>query len=137
MNRLDKGIYDKQSEMAGEKMKKVLVVDDAMFMRQTIRAILEKNGIEVIEADCVEEALEQYERHQPQVVTMDIAMPGKSGIEGVAELRRLDPGAQVIVITSIGTEYIIRDAITNGAVNFIVKPFDETKLMEVLHSLDV
>ncbi len=117
-------------------MKTILVVDDAAFMRTNIRYLLEKYDYQVLEAEDVYEATKMYEKHRPDAVTMDIAMPGKSGIVGVAEIMKLDPDAKIVVITSMGTEFTIRDAINNGAKNFIIKPFTEKQLVDVIRSLD-
>jgi two-component system chemotaxis response regulator CheY len=117
------------------KMKKVLVVDDADFMRSSLRLILERENYEVLEAEDGYQAVNIYSEEKPDVVTMDINMPGKTGLEAIKEIRELDPEAKIIVVTAMGTEFMIRDAIQNGAANFIIKPFDEKQILEVVKKL--
>ncbi len=116
-------------------MKRILVVDDAEFMRSKIKLILEAEAFEVIEAEDGYEAVKLYKKVSPDVVTMDINMPGKSGLETIKDLRLIDPKAQIVVVTSMGAERMIRDAIQYGAVNFIMKPFDDEQIVEVIKKL--
>ncbi len=116
-------------------MKKILVVDDAEFMRHSLKLILETEKYEVIEAEDGYEAVALYKKHEPAAVTMDINMPGKTGLDAIKEIKELDPDAKIVVVTAMGTEYIIRDAIQFGAANFIIKPFEEDQIKEVIKKL--
>jgi len=97
--------------------------------------MLESEQFDVLEAEDGNEAVEKYKEARPDVVTMDITMPGKTGLEAIKEIREFDPNAKIIVVTAMGTEFMIRDAIQLGASNFIIKPFDEEQLLEVIKKL--
>lgn len=117
-------------------MKRVLIVDDAVFMRNTLKMMLERNSFEVVgQAEDGVQAIEEYIRLQPDIVTMDITMPKMSGIDALLKIKATDPSAKVVMITAMGNEIMVREAIVSGAVNFIVKPFQEDKVIEVLKRL--
>lgn len=104
--------------------KKILIVDDAAFMRMTIRNILIKSGYEVIaEAETGEEALNKYKQLKPDLVTMDMVMVGAGGIEAVKNLVAYDSQAKVLMISAMGQQALIVDAIQAGAKGFVIKPF--------------
>lgn len=114
-------------------MKKILIVDDAVFMRNTLKMMLERNDFEVVgQAEDGEDAINQFIKLKPDVVTMDITMPKMSGLEALVKIKQVDPNAKIIMITAMGNEAMVKEAILNGAVNFIVKPFQEDKVVEVL-----
>jgi len=114
-------------------MKKVLVVDDATFMRLTIKAMLEKNGYEVVgEAANGLEAIEKFNQLRPDIVTMDITMPDMDGIEALKKILAADPKANVIMVSAMGQEVLVREAILSGAKTFIVKPFKEDQIIKAL-----
>ncbi len=114
-------------------MKKILVVDDAAFMRLTIKTMLERNGYEVVgEAENGRKAIEMYKILKPEVVTMDITMPDMDGIEALGEIIKFDPKARVIMLSAMGQEVKIKEAIILGARGFIVKPFKEEYLLKAL-----
>ena len=114
-------------------MKRVLIVDDAVFMRNTLKMMLERNDFEVIgQAEDGEDAVQQFIKLKPDVVTMDITMPKMSGIEALIKIKQTDPNAKIVMITAMGNESMVKEAILNGAINFIVKPFQEDKVVEVL-----
>jgi len=116
-------------------MKKLLVVDDAEFMRRSLKLIFESESFEVIEAEDGYAAVKLFKQHAPDVVTMDINMPGKTGIEAIKEIKAIDPSAKIIVVTAMGTEEMIRESIQQGASNFIIKPFEEDQIKEVVKKL--
>lgn len=116
-------------------MKRILVVDDSEFMRSKIKLILEQESCEVFEAEDGYDAIKLYKKVQPDAVTMDINMPGKSGLETIKEILKIDSGAKIVVITSMGAERMIRDSIQYGASNFIMKPFDDEQIVEVIKKL--
>lgn len=117
-------------------MANVLVVDDALFVRQTIKRMLEANGHTMIgEADSGRLALKRYEELEPDVVLLDITMPGMSGIEVLKKLKAINMKAKVIICSSIGQQAIIAEAIQCGAADFIVKPFKEEQVIASLEKV--
>lgn len=117
-------------------MKRILVVDDAAFMRMTVRVFLEKNGFEVVgEAENGAVGVKKYMELKPDIVTMDITMPEMSGLEALKAIREFDPGAKVIMMSAMGQEGMVKEAIINGAKTFIVKPFKEERVLEILNKL--
>ncbi|PRR79386.1 Chemotaxis protein CheY [Clostridium liquoris] len=117
-------------------MAKVLIVDDAAFMRMMIKDILEKNGFEVIgEANNGLKAIELYKKERPDVVTMDITMPDMDGIEAVKEIKSLDASAKIIMCSAMGQQGMVMDAIKAGAKDFIVKPFQPDRVLEAINKV--
>lgn len=114
-------------------MAKVLIVDDAAFMRMMIKDILEKNGFQVVgEASNGIKAVELYKKEKPDVVTMDITMPDMDGIEAVKQIKAADPNAKVIMCSAMGQQSMVMDAIRAGARDFIVKPFQADRVLEAI-----
>ncbi len=114
-------------------MARILVADDASFMRQMIREIVESEGFEVCgEASDGIEAIDEFKRLQPDVVTMDIVMPRKSGIDAVRGIMDLDPTACVVMCSALGQETLVTEALQAGAKDFIVKPFKPDSVVETL-----
>lgn len=114
-------------------MAKVLIVDDAAFMRMMIKDILEKNGFEVVAEACNGiKAVEAYKKERPDVVTMDITMPDMDGIEAVKQIKEFDPNAKVIMCSAMGQQSMVMDAIRAGARDFIVKPFQADRVLEAI-----
>ncbi len=117
-------------------MSSVLIVDDAAFMRLAIRKMLEKNGIEVVgEAENGKQAIEVYNELKPDLVTMDITMPEVSGLDALKAIMKLDPKAKIIMITAMGQEAMVKEAVMNGAKGFIVKPFNEEHILQTIRQL--
>jgi two-component system, chemotaxis family, chemotaxis protein CheY len=114
-------------------MPKVLVVDDAAFMRVTLRNVLSPAGFVVEEATNGAEAVTRYSEVSPDVVTMDITMPEKDGIEATKEIMALDPNARVVMVSALGQEKMVKDAILAGAKDFIVKPFQPDRVLSALN----
>lgn len=115
-------------------MKKVLIVDDAAFMRLAIRTILEKNNFNVVgEAENGLVAIEKYKILKPDIVTMDITMPKMDGIEATTEIKKNYKDATIIIISAIGQETMVQRAILAGAKTFIVKPFKEDHVIKTLN----
>lgn len=113
--------------------KRVLIVDDAAFMRIKLRDILEKNNYEVAgEAENGNEAVEKYKDVNPDIVTMDITMPEKDGIEALKEIKAYDDNAKVVMCSAMGQQTMVMDAIRAGALDFIVKPFDTERVIRAL-----
>ena len=117
-------------------MKKILICDDALVMRMVIKKEIEKLGYEVVaEASDGEEAVELYKEYKPDITTMDITMPKKSGIVALQEIMAFDKNAKVVMVSAMGQEEWVKQSIIAGAKNFIVKPFTPDKLQEVLNKL--
>ena len=114
-------------------MPKILVVDDAAFMRMNLKNILTKEGFgEVVEAENGEMAIQKYKNEQPDLVTLDITMPEMDGIEALEKIRESDPDANVIMCSAMGQQSMVIKAIELGAKDFIVKPFDKGKIKEAV-----
>ena len=112
---------------------RVLVVDDALFMRNMLKDIFSGAGYEVVgEAANGNEAVEKYRALQPDLVTMDIVMPERNGIEALGEILREYPAANVIMCSALGQEALVIQAVETGAREFIVKPFKEERVLEVI-----
>ena len=114
-------------------MARVLVADDASFMRQMIREIVEAEGHEVVgEASDGDEAVEEFKRLHPDVVTMDIVMPRRSGIDAVKGIVALDPSVCIVMCSALGQETLVKEALQAGAKDFIVKPFKPDAVVATL-----
>ena len=112
-------------------MRTVLIADDAAFMRAKLKAIVEKNGYQVVgEAENGKEAIVKYFELKPDLVTMDITMPSMDGLSALKEIRKRDPKSNIVIISAMGQEATIREAIMAGARNFIVKPFNESQILD-------
>lgn len=115
-------------------MKKVLIVDDAAFMRMAIKNILVKNGFQVVgEAENGSVGFLKYMELKPDIVTMDVTMPEMDGIEALKKIMANDAKANVIMITAMGQEPMVKEAIISGAKGFIVKPFREETILSVFN----
>jgi two-component system chemotaxis response regulator CheY len=115
---------------------KVLVVDDAAFMRMMLSKILTDNGYTVVgEAANGAEAVEKYEELHPDIVTMDITMPGVSGVEAVQRIVKKDPEAKVIMVSAMGQQSMVVEAIRAGAKDFIVKPFNAERIVDAFRKI--
>ena len=116
---------------------RVLIVDDAMFMRMMLKDILSKNGYEVVgEAANGREAIEKYIELRPDLVLLDITMPEMDGITALKEIKHIDPQAVVVVCSAMGQQNMVIEAIQNGAIDFIVKPFQQNRVLESLQRLE-
>lgn len=113
-------------------MPKVLVVDDAMFMRTKASRLLSQEGYTVVEGSNGAEAIERYKAEKPDLVLMDITMPVLDGIGALKEIKAFDAEAKVIMVTALGQRSMVLEAIRAGARDFVVKPFQPEKLMEAV-----
>lgn len=113
-------------------MAKILVTDDAAFMRMMLKNILQKMGHEVIEAVNGEDMLSKVSECNPDLVTLDITMPILDGLGALKRLRATDRETKVIMCTAMGQQSMVVDAVTCGASDFIVKPFEEARVMEAV-----
>lgn len=115
---------------------RVLVVDDAAFMRMMIKDILRKGGYEVVgEAEDGAKAIEKYKDLMPDLVTMDITMPDMDGISAVKEIRKVNPNALIIMCSAMGQQAMVIDAIQAGAKDFVVKPFQPDRVLEAIRKV--
>ena len=116
--------------------KKVLIVDDAIFMRNMIKDIFSGSGFEVVgEAANGVEAIEKYQQLKPDLTTMDIVMPFKSGIDATREIVQQDRNAVVVMCSALGQESLVMEAIEAGASDFIVKPFKSEDVLSVVRKV--
>ncbi|MFC0558594.1 response regulator [Halalkalibacter alkalisediminis] len=112
---------------------RILIVDDAAFMRMMIKDILSKNGFDVVgEANDGAQAIEKYKELKPDLVTMDITMPEMDGITSLKEIKTIDPSAKIIMCSAMGQQAMVIDAIQAGAKDFIVKPFQADRVLEAI-----
>ena len=116
-------------------MPTILVVDDAQFMRVRLSKLLISRGFDVVEAENGDQAITVYQQVRPDVVVMDITMPQKDGLQALAEIRGGDPHARVIMLTALGQESMVVQAVQAGARDFLVKPFDPDRLMTALEKV--
>ena len=111
----------------------ILVCDDAIFMRTMISDILVQAGYEVIgEAETGVQAVEEYSRLKPDLVTMDIVMPDMGGIDAVREIRKAHPDAKILMCSAMGQQALVVEAIQAGAKDFVVKPFQPSRVLEAV-----
>lgn len=119
-------------------MKTVLIADDAAFMRLTLKKLLSENGFDVVaEAENGVVAVDKYKEYKPDIVTMDITMPEMSGIEALKKIIESDPEAKVIIVSAMGQEHLVREAIVCGAKSFVVKPFKPENFMKVISKVSI
>jgi two-component system, chemotaxis family, chemotaxis protein CheY len=114
-------------------MKRLLVVDDALFMRKMICGVAAEAGWQVVaEAGDGAEAVALYQQHHPDLVTMDLVMPIMGGLEALRQIRAFDPRAQVVVVTALDQKQSLMESIRDGAIDFIVKPFERERVLALL-----
>jgi two-component system chemotaxis response regulator CheY len=111
----------------------VLVCDDAIFMRTMISDILSQAGFDVVgEAESGVQAVDKYRQLKPDLVTMDIVMPDMGGIEAVREICKTDPDAKILMCSAMGQQALVVEAIQAGAKDFVVKPFQPSRVLEAV-----
>jgi two-component system, chemotaxis family, chemotaxis protein CheY len=114
-------------------MARVLVVDDAAFMRKMVSDALAKGGHEVVgEAANGVEAVARYQELRPEVTTLDITMPEKDGLAALKDIIALDPGARVVMCSALGQESKVLEAVKSGAKDFVVKPFQPDRVIDAV-----
>ncbi|WP_322807394.1 response regulator [Thermanaerothrix sp.] len=116
-------------------MATVLVVDDAEFLRVRISKMLVAEGYQVIEAENGAVAVEKYKAEHPDVVLMDITMPEMDGLTALKNIRAYDPQAKVVMLTALGQESVVLEAVKSGARDFVVKPFNQERVLSALQKL--
>lgn len=111
----------------------ILIADDALFTRMMLRNILNENGFTaVVEAENGTEAIWNYERWKPDLVIMDINMPEMDGITAVKNIMNMDPQARIIICSALGEHQLMKEALEFGVIDFVTKPFQPNKVMEVI-----
>lgn len=111
----------------------VLVCDDAVFMRTMVSDILSQAGFTVVgEAENGKQAVEKYQQLRPDLVTMDIIMPEMGGIEAVRKITQIDPGARILMCSAMGQQSLVQEALQAGARDFVVKPFQPSRVLEAV-----
>lgn len=113
-------------------MPTVLVVDDAQFLRVRLSRMLTEHGYDILEAENGDRAIAQYEANTPDAVLLDITMPDMDGLEVLREIRGKDPSARVVMLTALGQQSIVLEAIKAGARDFVVKPFEQERVLSAL-----
>jgi two-component system chemotaxis response regulator CheY len=112
---------------------RVLIADDAAYMREMLRDILSQGGYEIVaEASDGDEAVQAYREHSPDLVTLDIVMPRKSGLDALREIIAEDPSASVVICSALGQEALVKDMMNSGAKGYLVKPFKPDQVLEVI-----
>jgi two-component system, chemotaxis family, chemotaxis protein CheY len=111
----------------------VLICDDAVFMRTMISDILEESGYEIVgQAESGLQAIERYKALRPDLVTMDIVMPDMGGIDAVREITSFDANAKILMCSAMGQQALVVEAIQAGAKDFVVKPFQPSRVLEAV-----
>jgi two-component system chemotaxis response regulator CheY len=112
-------------------VKKILIVDDSLFMRMILKNVIQELGYETAaEATNGVEALTLYKELKPDLTTLDITMPEMDGITALEELRAIDPDAKIIMVSAMGQQALLIQAISMGACDYIVKPFNKERVMD-------
>jgi len=118
-------------------MKTILLVDDSSLMRRLLRRIVVKHGYDVVgEAVNGKLGFEKYKELKPDIVTMDLVMDEMNGIEALMLIMKENPEANVIMVSSMGQDIVVREAIIAGAKNFLLKPFDEKQVVDAIKKLE-
>jgi two-component system chemotaxis response regulator CheY len=116
-------------------MRTVLIVDDAAFMRMRCAKLLKDNGYDVIEACNGLEAINTYRASRPDAVLLDITMPEMDGLTALKEIKKIDPGARVAMVTAMGQQSMVMEALKSGARDFVLKPFQPERVLDSLRKL--
>ena len=117
-------------------MAKILLVDDAAFMRMMLKNTLTQAGYtDLIEAEDGVKAVEAYTAEKPDLVFMDITMPNKDGLETLKEIKAMGPGATIVMCSAMGQETMVMDSIKSGAKDFIVKPFKPERVLSTVKKI--
>jgi two-component system chemotaxis response regulator CheY len=116
-------------------MARILVVDDAAFMRMRCTKLLQDNGYETVEAGNGVEAVQKYQQYKPDGVLMDITMPDMDGIETLKKLMEIDPRVRVSMVTAMGQQSLVIEALKSGAKDFVVKPFNAERVLAAVKKI--
>jgi two-component system chemotaxis response regulator CheY len=114
----------------------VLIVDDAMFMRTVLKKMLEEEGFEVVgEGSNGNEAIKLAGQLKPDVVTLDITMPERDGLNSIEDILKASPKTKIVMCSAMGQQGMVVDAIKKGAKDFIVKPFEKTRVCQAINNV--
>lgn len=114
----------------------ILIVDDAGFMRKMVQTHLTKGGYtNFVEGEDGQQAVQLYQDKHPDLVIMDITMPNVNGIEALRQIKEIDPAAKVMMCSAMGQESMVMDAIKLGALDFIVKPFKQDRIIQAVSKI--
>ncbi len=116
-------------------MTTILVVDDAAFMRMRCKKLLTQSGYDVVEANTGAQAVDAYQQNRPDMVLLDITMPDMDGLTALKEIKKIDPTARVAMVTAMGQQSIVMDALKAGALDFVVKPFDQDRMLAAIRKI--
>jgi len=116
-------------------MPTLLVVDDAAFMRMRCSKLLTQNGYKVVEAENGAQAVRMYQQYRPDAVLLDITMPEMDGLTALKEIRKIDPNAKVAMVTAMGQQSIVMEALKAGARDFVLKPFQTERVLGTVKKL--
>ncbi len=115
---------------------KILLCDDSILARKSLTGYLNNLGYQnVIEGSNGEEAVTKFDSEHPDIVLLDIVMPVKDGVTATREIIEKDPDANIIIISSVGTQTNLKEAIKAGAKDFVQKPVDKDILEQVLNNI--
>lgn len=116
--------------------KRIIIVDDAPVIRLVLRDLLEGAGFEVVaEGENGVEAVQKYTELRPDLITLDITMPEKDGIEALKDIKALDPAAKVIMVTALDERDSLVDAVKHGASDYVMKPFEEERVLSAVRAV--
>ena len=116
-------------------MPTIMVVDDAAFMRMRCKKMLTQSGYDVIEAATGAQAVETYKASKPDAVLLDITMPDMDGLTALKEMKKLDPDVRVAMVSAMGQQSVVMDALKSGAKDFVVKPFEADRVLATVKKL--
>lgn len=116
-------------------MASVLLVDDAAFMRTRCAKLLKDEGYDVLEAENGADAVRKYATFKPDAVLMDVTMPEMDGIQALKEIRKADPKARVTMLTAMGQQDMVMDALMSGAQDYVLKPFQPARVLDAVKKM--
>ena len=116
-------------------MPTIMVVDDAAFMRMRCKKLLTQSGYDVVEANTGAQAVEMYRESRPDMVLLDITMPDMDGLAALKEIKKIDPDAKVAMVTAMGQQSIVTDALKAGAQDFVIKPFEPDRVLAAVRKI--
>lgn len=112
---------------------KILICDDSILARKQLKDIIAQHGYNnFLEASNGQEAIDSYKENKPELVFVDIVMPIKDGVQAIHEIREFDPEAHIIVVSSVGTQTQLKNAIMEGARDFVQKPYTNSGIADIL-----
>ncbi|HEX8427551.1 MULTISPECIES: response regulator [Hymenobacter] len=112
---------------------RILIVDDSFYMRTMLKNVLTDAGYEVVgEAANGQQAIEMAAATKPDLITLDVILPDNTGLDVLKGIRENDPDVKVVMCSAVGQEVIVNEALESGASAYIVKPFSEEKVLEIV-----